>query len=112
MRSMQRSSVALIALTLAALQVMPAVAVEDAADGGYPLETDGEVLDRDVTVEDDVVEVADVAGSVDDTAVKGRVLALTGTQIVWLVVAGLVLLGVGGVGLAAGRRRRDLARAE
>jgi hypothetical protein len=107
MRIMKPSSALLVVLVvLVGLVALPAFAQESVDADGYPLEIDGDVIvDDDVTVVED--EVLDGIVVADDTEVSGRRLALTGGQLLALIVAGLALLTLGGVSLAATRRRRS-----
>lgn len=98
------SALSIVLAVLVGLVAVPAFAQEAVDEDGYPLEIDGDVIvEDDVTVVDE--EVRDGIVVADDTGVLGRRLALTGGQFLALIVAGLALLTLGGVGLAATRRR-------
>jgi hypothetical protein len=111
MRFRHRSSAVALALALlVGLLAVPALA-QDAVDGdGYPIDIDDDaiVLDDVIVVDDDaeVLDGAVVADPQDDAQVLGVTLALTGGQVVTLLLVGLALLGLGGAAVAASRRRR------
>jgi LPXTG-motif cell wall-anchored protein len=100
------SAIAVVLLLLVGAFAGPAFAQQNVDSDGYPLDIDDNIIDDDVTVDDP--EVQDAVVVADETKVLGRTLPLTGGQLTALVLAGLLLLSFGGIGLAATRRRRQV----
>jgi LPXTG-motif cell wall-anchored protein len=112
MKVAKMSAALLVALLLSGMLALPAMAQQEAPAGdGYPLPVPPEEVEVDDVVVDEVEEEAPPAPQpTPEAAVLGRVLAVTGGDVVALMIGGLAVL-LAGLGLIVSTRRRRTSKA-
>jgi LPXTG-motif cell wall-anchored protein len=101
------SVVLLVALLLAGMLALPATAQEESLDGdGYPLPVPPEEVEvEDVVIVVEEEEAPPAPAPAPEAAVLGRVLAVTGGDVIALALGGVAVL-LAGLGLVVSTRRR------